>query len=81
MLCIFIIGRVGAFMSLIIIQALLQSYIKHDKSMDPLKTGVLKLIYIGIIDIYIQVWQHLLLKNQLINLSDGNFIFSLNTIN
>jgi hypothetical protein len=32
-------------MSLIIIQALLQSYIKHDKSMDPLKIGVLKLIY------------------------------------
>jgi hypothetical protein len=60
MLCIFIIGRVGTFMSLIIIQALLQSYIKHDKSMDPLKTRVLKLIYIGIIHIYIQVWQHLL---------------------
>jgi len=51
MLCIFIIGRLGTFMSLIIIQALLQSYIKHDKSMDPLKTRVLKLICIGIIHI------------------------------
>jgi hypothetical protein len=51
MLHIFTIGRVGTFMSLIIIQVLLQSYIKHDKSRDPLKIGVLKLIDIGIIHI------------------------------